>query len=125
MNWYIEVLKKYAQFTGRARRKEYWYFALFSLIISIVLLIVGAAIGAPFINSLYSLAVLIPSIAVGVRRMHDVDKSGWFILVPIYNLVLACTDSTPGTNEYGPNPKGAGDFGADDYEKPFDISPAE
>ena len=125
MNYYLTVLKKYAQFTGRARRSEYWYFALFSGIISLILMGVGVALRAPFINTLYSLAVLIPSIAVGVRRMHDVNKSGWFILIPFYNLVLTCTNGTNGDNDYGPDPKGGVGYGADDYEKPFDINPAE
>lgn len=124
INYYVEVLKKYAQFSGRSRRSEYWYFALGSLIISIVLILIGSAVGFPRLSNIYSLAVLIPSIAVGVRRMHDVDKSGWFILIPIYNLILACTDGTNGDNEYGPDPKGRVGFGAADYEKPFDINPS-
>ena len=105
MNYYIKVLQNYANFNGRARRSEYWYFVLFNFIISIVLGFIAGAIGFELLVTLYSLAVLIPSIAVGVRRMHDVGKSGWFILIPIYNLVLACTDSLAGDNEYGPNPK--------------------
>ena len=108
MNWYLEVLKKYAQFNGRARRSEYWYFALFSAIISIALTVVGMIIKVPLIANLYSLAVLLPSIAVGIRRMHDVGKSGWFILIPIYNIILACTDGEATANEYGPDPKGRG-----------------
>ncbi|MDB5155971.1 MAG: yhaH [Mucilaginibacter sp.] len=125
MNYYLSVLKNYALFTGRARRSEYWYFALFSIIISIILMVIGRAIGFIGLYNIYSLAVLIPSIAVGVRRMHDVNKSGWFIIVPIYNLILACTDGTPGDNNYGPDPKGREGFGAADYEKPFDIDPAD
>ena len=104
MNYYLSVLKNYANFEGRATRSEYWYFFLFNLIASILLSIIGAAIKMPFLDGIYSLAVLVPSIAVGVRRMHDVDKSGWFILVPIYNLVLACTKGTDGVNQYGPDP---------------------
>jgi uncharacterized membrane protein YhaH (DUF805 family) len=105
MNWYLLVLKKYADFNGRARRKEYWYFTLVSILISIVLTIIEMKMKVAHIDSLYSLAVLLPSIAVGVRRMHDVGKSGWFILIPIYNLILACTEGNKGTNEYGPDPK--------------------
>ncbi len=119
MNYYGEVLKKYAVFSGRARRSEYWYFFLFSTIISIILAFVGMGIGFERLNNVYSLAVLVPSIAVGVRRMHDVGKSGWFLLIPIYNLILLCTDGTPGDNEYGEDPKQRGSFGAGDYEKPF------
>lgn len=105
MNYYLEVLKKYAQFDGRARRSEYWYFALFSTIISVVLSYVSLAINAPVLSSIYSLAVLIPSIAVAVRRMHDVGKSGWYCLIPIYNLILAFTEGERGANQYGPDPK--------------------
>lgn len=105
MNWYLKVLQNYATFSGRARRKEYWMFTLFSTIISIVLGIVAAIINFELLSSLYSLAVMIPSIAVGVRRMHDVGKSGWFLLIPIYNLILACTDGEQGENAYGPDPK--------------------
>ena len=61
--------------------------------------------GTVYLDTIYSLAVFVPSIAVGVRRMHDVNKSGWYCLIPIYNLILACTEGTPGSNEYGPDPK--------------------
>lgn len=105
MNWYLKVLKNYALFTGRARRKEYWYFTLFSTLISIAIILIGQYTGFTNIDTFYSLAVLIPSIAVGVRRMHDVNKSGWFLLIPIYNLILACTAGTEGPNQYGPDPK--------------------
>ncbi|MBI3519407.1 MAG: DUF805 domain-containing protein [Bacteroidetes bacterium] len=105
MNWYLKVLQNYATFSGRARRKEYWMFFLFNMIVSFILGMVGALIKFELIGSLYSLAVLLPSIAVGVRRMHDVGKSGWFILIPIYNLILACTDGEQGENAYGPDPK--------------------
>ncbi|AEV97040.1 cytochrome [Niastella koreensis] len=105
MKWYIDVLKKYAVFNGRARRSEYWYFVLFNLIISIVLAVGTAAIRMPFLYSVYSLAVMLPSLAVAVRRMHDVNKSGWYILIPIYNLILACTEGTSGPNSYGDDPK--------------------
>lgn len=105
MNYYLEVLKKYATFSGRARRSEYWYFALFNAIFSIVLSIADYALGIGFLNLLYSLIVLIPSLAVAVRRMHDVNKSGWFILIPIYNLILAFTAGDTGPNRYGSDPK--------------------
>lgn len=105
MKWYLEVLKKYAVFQGRARRSEYWYFTLFSLIFAIVLSVIGTYIGSQLLYALYWLAVFVPSIAVSVRRMHDVDKSGWFILIPIYNLILCCTAGTEGPNQYGSDPK--------------------
>ncbi len=105
MNYYLTVLKKFAVFNGRARRSEYWYFVLFNLLIAIVLTLIDEAIGTRLLNNIYSLTVLIPGIAVGVRRMHDVNKSGWFLLIPIYNLILACTDGTQGLNQYGSDPK--------------------
>jgi uncharacterized membrane protein YhaH (DUF805 family) len=119
MNWYLEVLKKYAVFSGRARRKEYWYFTLFSTLISLALALIDSQLGTfnseagtGLLGGLYSLAVLIPGIAVSVRRLHDTDHSGWWLflaLVPcigaIVLFVFTVTDSTPGTNEYGPSPK--------------------
>jgi len=119
MNWYLAVLKKYVVFNGRARRKEYWMFTLFNIIFLIAAMIldnvVGTAIkgvGYGLFYCLYALAVLLPGIAVMVRRLHDVGKSGWFLfigLIPlvggIWLLVLACTDGNPGENAYGPNPK--------------------
>ncbi len=120
MNWYLTVLKKYAEFSGRARRTEYWMFVLFNIIFSIVAIILdnvlGTAIesvGYGLFYILYLLAVLLPSLAVTVRRLHDIGKSGGWIfiaLIPligsIWLLVLLATDSQPGENQYGPNPKG-------------------
>ncbi|MCF8220771.1 MAG: DUF805 domain-containing protein [Cryomorphaceae bacterium] len=106
MNYYLKVLQNYANFNGRARRAEYWYFVLFNMIASIIVGIIGGLIDFELLGNLYSLAVLLPSIAVGVRRMHDVGKSGWFILIPIYNFILAVTEGDAGENEYGPDPKG-------------------
>jgi uncharacterized membrane protein YhaH (DUF805 family) len=119
MNWYLTVLKKYAVFGGRARRREYWFFVLFSVIISIVLGIIDGltgsfspTVGLGLLSGIYSLAVLIPSLAVGVRRLHDTGKSGWLLLlalIPLVGaivlLVFVCQDSNPGQNQYGPNPK--------------------
>mgnify|MGYP003460229328 CR=1 FL=1 len=119
MNWYLEVLKKYAVFGGRARRSEYWYFVLFNLIISIVLAIVDGMLGSfstergvGLLEGIYSLAVLIPGIAVSVRRLHDTNRSGWWLLivfVPLIGVIVLFVymvqDSQPGENQYGPNPK--------------------
>ncbi len=122
MNWYIEVLKKYAVFSGRARRKEYWMFTLFSTIIALVLGfiedIVRGIVGiAPETNQsilvgIYTLAVLIPSIAVSVRRLHDTGRSGWWVLISLVPLigvivliVFTVQDSQQEDNQYGPNPK--------------------
>jgi uncharacterized membrane protein YhaH (DUF805 family) len=105
MKYFFEALKKYAVFTGRARRSEYWYFTLFNIIISFVVGAIAGATNTPLLGTAYTLALLLPGIAVGVRRMHDTGKSGWYVLIPIYNLILACTEGTPGRNEYGPDPK--------------------
>jgi uncharacterized membrane protein YhaH (DUF805 family) len=105
MNWYIKVLKNYATFSGRARRKEYWMFFLINMIITILLAIIGVSIDNPMLPNYYSFLIILPSIAVGVRRMHDVGKSGWYLLIPIYSLILACTEGENGENQYGPDPK--------------------
>ena len=111
MSWYIAVLKKYAVFSGRARRKEYWMFVLFNMIIAFVLGLVEGILGiAPesdssILASIYQLAVFLPTIAVGVRRMHDTDHSGWWLLFPIVNLVFACTEGTRSENRFGADPK--------------------
>ncbi len=105
MNYFLEVLKKYAVFEGRARRAEYWYYFLFSTIISYGLLYIGIQIGIPLLSSIFSFGTLLPAIGVAIRRMHDTNHSGWFILVPIYNLILLCTDGDRGPNQYGDDPK--------------------
>ncbi|KAA0548517.1 DUF805 domain-containing protein [Bacillus sp. BGMRC 2118] len=113
MEWYLKVLKNYVGFSGRARRKEYWMFALFNAIVSILLAIVEVITGLEsMLTGLYSLAVLLPSLAVGVRRLHDTGRSGWWLLIsliPIIGaivlLVFTVSDSQEGENKYGPNPK--------------------
>jgi uncharacterized membrane protein YhaH (DUF805 family) len=105
MNYYFSVLQDYATFSGRARRSEYWYFFLFNSIITFLLGIIGIAAEIPILYAIYSLAVFVPALAVSIRRMHDVGKSGWYLLIPIYNFILVLTDSDSGENEYGPNPK--------------------
>jgi uncharacterized membrane protein YhaH (DUF805 family) len=113
MNWYLEGLKKYAVFSGRSRRKAYWMFTLFNVIIAIALGIIEVLVGGPgVLGILYSLAVLIPGIAVSVRRLHDTNRSGWWLLIglvpligPIVLLVFVVQDSQAGANQYGPNPK--------------------
>lgn len=121
MNWYLHVLKNYATFSGRARRKEYWMFFLISALISIVLTLLDILLGtysmeyeAGLFSGLYSLLILIPSIAVVVRRLHDTDRSGWWILISLIPLigvivlfVFICLDSQPGINRFGANPKEA------------------
>jgi uncharacterized membrane protein YhaH (DUF805 family) len=122
MDWYLMVWQKFAQFTGRSRRKEYWMFTLFNIIICCVLyagLLVGFVAGQRMIGILfgcvyaaYALAILVPGIAVSIRRLHDINKSGWWMLIAlvplvggIVLLVLMCIEGDPGPNLYGPNPK--------------------
>jgi uncharacterized membrane protein YhaH (DUF805 family) len=112
MYWYRRCLEKYFVVQGRARRKEYWMFTLVMGGIYLLLAILESALGlfpddgGLVIATIYELAMLIPGIAVGVRRMHDVDRSGWFILIPFYNLYLGVCDGTKGDNRFGSDPKG-------------------
>ena len=130
MDWMLMPLKRYADFSGRSRRKEYWMFLLFIVLVyfalGVVLTMVGLSgngegsifgVGGAtlIILLLFGLAVIIPSIAVTVRRFHDQDKSGWFYLLnfipyvgPIIVLVFMCLEGTRGPNRYGPDPKGGG-----------------
>jgi len=111
--YYLDLLKnKYAEFNGRARRSEYWYFVLFNFIVSLGLGMVDAFTGIGFLNYVYSLAVIIPGIAVSIRRLHDTGRSGWWLLVGlipfigwIILIVFFVQDSDPYDNQYGPNPK--------------------
>lgn len=120
MNWYLAVLKKYAVFSGRARRKEYWMFYLFNIIVSIVLGLVAGfmaadsdeAGAADLILWIYTLAILLPAMGVTIRRLHDTGRSGWWLLiglVPIVGaivlLVFTVLKGQVGDNEYGPDPK--------------------
>lgn len=114
IKYYKIVLKNYAKFDGRAGRAEYWYFVLCNLFVSIILGIISSIIGDKhsIISNLYSLALIIPSIAVAVRRLHDIGKSGWWwllCLIPIIGwiwiIILLVKDSNPGENKYGQNPK--------------------
>jgi len=134
MNWMLEPYRRYADFSGRSRRKEFWMFALFCWLVSMALLAVFGhpvsqsssssfnygyviAPGTPgyWINNIFSLVSFIPSLAVGARRLHDTDRSGWWQLlwfVPVLGwlvlLVFYCLDGTPGDNRFGPDPKGRG-----------------
>ena len=107
MNWYFEVVKKYAVFAGRAQRKEFWMFFVFNMFILSVLQFVDFLLfgRSGIIELIYSLVILIPTIAVGVRRMHDTDHSGWWLLFPIVNLVFAVKDGTQGDNRFGSDQK--------------------
>jgi len=109
MSWYVECLKKYAVFSGRARRKEYWMFMLFHVLIAMALGIVdglsGASGGASVFGSLYQVATVLPALAAGVRRMHDTDHSGWWLIVPGISLIFAVQAGQDGDNRFGPDPK--------------------
>jgi uncharacterized membrane protein YhaH (DUF805 family) len=120
MNWYLEVLKKYAVFEGRARRKEYWFFILFNLFISMALGFVdwlmgniNPETGMGLLSGIYALGVMIPGMAVSVRRLHDTGRSGWWLLITFVPVIGAIVflyfmvlDSNPEANEYGALPKG-------------------
>lgn len=117
MNWFLVALKKYADFSSRARRKEFWAFYLLNTIIWLVLAFVegGGVFYSEYgvLSTLYGLAVFIPAMAVTVRRLHDTGRSGWWLLIaliPIIGTIIFLTflvqDSQPGGNQYGRNPKG-------------------
>lgn len=126
MKWYLHVLQNYANFNGRARRKEYWMFVLFSVLFTLIVLAIDAAIMyqfsffIPVLTIIYSLATLIPSIAVAIRRLHDVGKSGGYFLLSflpianIYYLILLFTEGEPNKNMYGEDPKNEKVFTAED-----------
>lgn len=108
------AFSNYCKFDGRARRSEYWYFVLFNAIVSVILSLLGQKSNVFMILScVFSLAVLLPELGLSWRRMHDIGKSGawnFLVLVPIVGTIIviiwSCRDSEPGTNQYGPNPKG-------------------
>ena len=119
MNWYLKVLKNYAVFNGRAQRSEYWFFALFNILANIGLFLIDGVLGTlnpetgfGLLGGIYMLAIIIPGIAVTIRRLHDTNRSGWWsliVFIPVLGvialLVFMILDSTPGDNEYGSNPK--------------------
>ena len=119
MKWYFEVLKKYATFSGRAQRKEFWYFLVWNTVISLVIGLLSSLLGwsffnvVPMLSSVYALFVLIPSLAVTVRRLHDTNRSGRYFflhfLLPVVGTIMLFVffeqDSDENENRYGPNPK--------------------
>jgi uncharacterized membrane protein YhaH (DUF805 family) len=131
MNDMFLPYKRYFDFAGRSRRREYWLFVLFYTVVLIGLMIldsqlglggyaesysdfgdgsmsVGFSLAGGVLSMIWASLHLIPAVAAGIRRMHDQDKSGWFILIPFYNLVLLCLEGTRGPNRFGPDPKGGG-----------------
>jgi uncharacterized membrane protein YhaH (DUF805 family) len=132
MEYMFLPLKRYFDFSGRSRRKEYWMFILFYAIVITIATVLDVALGLGAVTESYSefgdgyasvggsvsfgilgiivmLLFLIPNIAVAVRRVHDQDKSGWFILIPIYGFILMFLEGTRGPNRFGPDPKGGGE----------------
>jgi uncharacterized membrane protein YhaH (DUF805 family) len=127
MEWMLMPYRRYAEFSGRSQRKEYWMFYLFVMIVYVILSII-MSMGAPTVDpvtgelsgggvlatigmgllGVFWLGTIIPALAVSIRRMHDQDRSGWWILVPIANLIFLFIDGTPGPNRFGPDPKGRG-----------------
>ncbi len=113
MDWFMTAVKKYAVFSGRSRRSEYWYFVLFYLLISIGLSLVEGVIGTGgVLGGIFSLALFVPSLAVGVRRLHDTDRSGWWLLIGLIPLIGAIVlivffvqEGTAGDNRFGSDPK--------------------
>jgi uncharacterized membrane protein YhaH (DUF805 family) len=115
MNYYIEVLRKWNDFKGRSRRTEYWYFALFNFLVAVILSfisIIGNSKVFIYILYAYCIILIIPTLAVMVRRLHDTDRNGWWFFIslipiigPIWLFVLVVLDSNSGDNKYGPNPK--------------------
>ena len=121
MNWFFEALRKFAKFSGRSRRSEYWYFTLVYLILAIILSVLDMAtglydesIGIGVLSAIFAIAMILPSLSVSVRRLHDTNRSGWWLLIAlvpllgaIVLLIFMVLDSEAGANRFGPNPKAA------------------
>ena len=112
MEWFTLALKQFANFEGRAHRTAYWMFMLFYWIFYAVAIAIDGLLGIALVSGIYSLALLLPSISVCARRLHDTGRSGWWqllLLIPILGIIVMIyflvQDSQPGTNQYGPNPK--------------------
>lgn len=112
MSWYLQAIKNYCNFSGRARRQEYWMFVLFNTVFTLVLSVIDSLIGVKILSSIYSLFILLPDLSIQFRRLHDVDKSAWWLFiafVPIVGAIILFVFSvkpgTIGTNRYGEDPK--------------------
>jgi uncharacterized membrane protein YhaH (DUF805 family) len=136
VHWYTDVLRKYVAFDGRATRPEYWWFTLISVIIAIVIELVvlaggGSGGSAQAAADIYELAVLLPSLAVSIRRLHDTNRSGWWVLVGliplagwVWIIVLLAMPGDPGPNRYGQDPRGGGDARLFDVQTGERLAPA-
>lgn len=117
MNWYLKAIHQYVDFSGRARRKEYWMFFLFNIIFGLIALMLDMALGlgnesGGMLYALYLIFMFIPSLSAGVRRLHDTGKSGWYMLIglipavgPLVLLIFFAMEGNTGPNEYGEDPK--------------------
>ena len=112
LNWYLNPLKKYVQFDGRASVKEFWMFFLCNFIVELIIGFIQGILDISILGGIYSLAILLPSLALAIRRLHDQSKAGWWILVSlipligwIWYIVLMCLSGTVGPNQYGEDPK--------------------
>lgn len=115
MNWYMKVMQEYFNVQGRARRKEYWMFFLVYLLIVMVAAVLGNLLNSPAATSVVALIHVVPAITVGVRRLHDIGRSGWWLLigmVPVIGWIIALywavQPGDSGSNAYGPDPKALG-----------------
>ncbi|NJM96016.1 MAG: DUF805 domain-containing protein [Phormidesmis sp. RL_2_1] len=107
MEWYVDALNKFCDFSGRSRRTAFWMFTLINTLITLAILLLEAFLSTPArVSSIYTIVMFIPWIAVAIRRYHDTGHSGWWIFLPLANLILLVINSQPGRNRYGENPKG-------------------
>ncbi|WP_347332230.1 DUF805 domain-containing protein [Marinimicrobium locisalis] len=111
MEYFTDALKQYATFTGRATRQQYWMYVLFYLIFYVVAVVIDAVLGTMFVTTIYALALLVPSIAIAARRLHDTGRTGWWQLISLIPLIGAIVllvflvQDSDAANDYGPNPK--------------------
>lgn len=111
MNYYLDAFKKYAVFSGRAGKKEFWYFVIINVIVAFLLSSVegilrpGMRSGTSIFAAIYNLVAFVPTLAVGFRRMHDLGAEGWHFFIPVYNLIQACKEGTRGPNRFGEDPR--------------------
>jgi uncharacterized membrane protein YhaH (DUF805 family) len=110
IEWFLAALKRYFEFSGRSRRREFWYFMLFSSLTNLVANILDGVLGITFFYVISNLGMMIPGIAVGVRRLHDTNRSGWWTLLPIVNIVFWAENSDPSENRFGACPKTAAEM---------------
>ena len=111
MEYFLDAIKKYADFSGRATRKEYWMFVLFYMIIFLLLSVVDGLLGTFVLGGIFSLAVLVPSVSIAARRLHDIGRTGWWqliTLIPVIGIIILIvflTQNSQDGNAYGPSPK--------------------